>query len=68
MEKNKNEVDVMEEKILLTPMECAKYLGVGQTAMYEDLLKRKDFPYFKIGVKYFINKARLQEWIDKQCK
>lgn len=58
----------MEERILFTPMETAKYLGVGRNVMYEDLLKRKDFPCFKIGQKYYINKDKLQDWIDKQCK
>lgn len=57
-----------EEKILLTPMEAAKILGVGRNAIYEDLLKRKDFPCFKIGAKYYINKGKLQEWINKQCR
>ncbi|MDZ4907079.1 helix-turn-helix domain-containing protein, partial [Clostridium perfringens] len=42
-----------EIKKLLTPIEGMKELGVGRNAMYGDLLKRKDFPCFKIGSKYY---------------
>lgn len=54
--------------ILITPAECMKILGVGRNRMYEDLLKRKDFPSLKIGQKYFVNKQLLQEWANSQCK
>jgi len=60
----------MEEvkKILISPKEAMKVLGVGWNMMYENLLKRKDFPCFKVGAKYFINRELLQEWADKQCQ
>ncbi|GAA0121725.1 hypothetical protein UT300018_10410 [Clostridium faecium] len=53
--------------ILITPIEAMNFLGVGKNRMYEDLLKRKDFPAFKMGSKYFINRELLQEWANKQC-
>lgn len=53
--------------ILITPSEGMDLLGIGRNTMYEDLLKRRDFPSFKIGNKYFINKEQLQEWANKQC-
>lgn len=53
--------------IFLSPTQAMKVLGVGRNMMYEDLLKRKDFPCIKIGKKYFINRELLQEWADKQC-
>lgn len=53
--------------ILISPAEGMKLLGVGRNAMYEDLLKRKDFPSFQIGAKYFINRELLEEWTKKQC-
>jgi excisionase family DNA binding protein len=57
-----------EEKIILiSPDQACKILGVGKNRMY-DLLKRYDFPSFSIGHRFYINKYRLQEWIDKQCK
>ncbi len=53
--------------ILITPMQAKKLLGVGRNEIY-NLCKKKGFPSFKIGNKYYINKERLQEWADKQCK
>ncbi len=50
-----------------SPTECMKLLGVGRNMMYEDLLKRRDFPAFNIGNKYFINRELLQDWANKQC-
>ncbi|NFF82333.1 helix-turn-helix domain-containing protein [Clostridium botulinum] len=56
------------EKIVVTPKEAMTILGVGRNTMYEVLLKDKTFPAFKIGTKFFINKDKLQEWADKQCR
>lgn len=54
------------KSILISPSEGMKVLGVGRNMIYE-LLKRKDFPAFQIGSKYFINRELLQNWADKQC-
>lgn len=56
------------EKIVITPKEAMKILGVGRNTMYEVLLKDKNFPVFRIGTKFYINRDKLQEWADKQCK
>ncbi|RXM74763.1 helix-turn-helix domain-containing protein [Clostridium tetani] len=56
------------DSILISPTQGMKVLGVGRNMMYEDLLKRKDFPCMKIGKKHFINRELLQEWANKQCK
>lgn len=56
------------EKIVITPKEAMTILGVGRNTMYEVLLKDKNFPAFKIGTKFYINKEKLQEWADKQCR
>lgn len=58
----------MSEKIILTPKEVMTILGVGRNTMYEVLLKDSDFPAFKIGTKFYINKEKLQAWADKKCK
>lgn len=60
----------MEEikAILISPTEAMKVLGVGRNMMYENLLKRDDFPKMRIQNKYFINRELLQEWANKQCK
>jgi excisionase family DNA binding protein len=63
-----NTAEKTSEKIVITPKEAMTILGVGKNTMYEVLLKDKNFPAFKIGKKFFINKDKLQEWADKQCK
>lgn len=57
----------VDKVILGSPSQAMKVLGVGRNMMYEDLLKRGDFPAFKIGSKYFINLELLQDWANKQC-
>lgn len=59
----------MENKktILGTPAQAMKRLGISRNTMYEDLLKRKDFPAFKIKSRYFINLELLSDWAKKQC-
>ncbi|WP_035790343.1 helix-turn-helix domain-containing protein [Clostridium beijerinckii] len=61
-------LETITEKIIITPKEAMSILGVGRNTMYEVLLKDKDFPAFKIGTKFYINKAKLPEWADKQCR
>lgn len=58
---------IKNERFLITPKECMEILGVGRNRMY-DLLKEKDFPMVSIGSKMYINKAKLQSWIDKNSK
>lgn len=53
--------------ILLTPIQAKNILGVGRNEIYR-LCNTKGFPSFKIGQKHYINKDKLQEWADKQCK
>lgn len=55
-----------DNQILLTPMQAKAMLGVGRQEIY-NLCKNKDFPSFKIGAKYYINKEKLQEWANNQC-
>lgn len=54
-------------KILITPTEGMKLLGVGRNAIYE-LCSQKDFPAMRIGSKVYINKEALQDWADKKCR
>lgn len=56
----------MKETILISPEQAKNILGgIGRNAIY-NLCKEKDFPSFKIGTKYYINKEKLQEWANKQ--
>lgn len=57
-----------KETILVSPTEAMKILGVGRNRMYCDLLKRDDFPAFKINSKYFVNRLKLQEWANRMCE
>ncbi|QGH20882.1 helix-turn-helix domain-containing protein [Clostridium butyricum] len=56
------------EKLVISPEEFMKAYGFGRNMVYTDLLKRKDFPSFRIGKKYFINVNKLGEWFDSQCE
>lgn len=58
---------MIDNQILLTPMQAKNILGVGRNEIYS-LCKTKGFPAFKIGSKYYINREKLQEWADKKCK
>ena len=57
-----------DKTILISPKEAMGILGVSWNRMYEDLLRRKDFPSFKLGTRYWINREKLQEWANKQCE
>lgn len=58
----------LQDKLLLTPEETMPVLGIARNTMYEVLLKDPTFPKIKIGARYYINKDKLQSWIDKQCE
>ncbi|MBY6931280.1 helix-turn-helix domain-containing protein [Clostridium botulinum] len=58
----------VKEKMVINPEEFINEFGFSRSMVYENLLKRKDFPCFKIGKKYFINRNKLAEWFDKQCQ
>ncbi len=55
-----------DEKIIYTPAEAAKQIGVSKTVMYNDLLKREDFPSYRLNSKYYISKKGLEEWVQAQ--
>ncbi|MDU4321094.1 MAG: helix-turn-helix domain-containing protein [Anaerococcus vaginalis] len=56
-----------DNQLLLTPMQAKNILAVGKNEIY-NLCKTKGFPAFRIGSKYYINKQKLQEWVDSQCE
>lgn len=60
-------MEAREEKLIITPVECINLLGCSRSMMYDNLLRQRDFPCFRIGKRIFINKEKLQMWIDKQC-
>lgn len=57
----------MELPDLLSPQDVKRYLGCSDKTIYT-LCKRRDFPAFRIGGRYYINKSDLSEWIKKESK
>lgn len=53
--------------IVLVPAEVMEILRIGKSKMYE-LLHNEDFPSYKIDRRWYINKAKLIEWIDWQSE
>ncbi|MDD4699133.1 MAG: helix-turn-helix domain-containing protein, partial [Oscillospiraceae bacterium] len=52
---------------LLTPAEVRDYLHLGNNKLYE-LLRRKDFPSFQIGSRFYIIEDDFADWMASQCK
>lgn len=44
-----------------------EYLKCSPTTAY-NLVRKKDFPSFKIGGKYYINKDKIPDWISREEK
>lgn len=53
------------EKLALSVTETAEALGISRPTVYR-LLRREDFPGFKIGGRQLVSRKGLTEWIDKQ--
>ena len=55
-----------EEKTTLTVREAATYTGIGHEKIRE-LIDRPgtDFPFFKVGSRVAINRALLNNWLEK---
>lgn len=54
----------MKEKALLNISELCEYLGIGQTKARE-LLKSYNGFGIQIGNRWYANKSKLDEWINK---
>lgn len=52
---------------LLTVPELQEYLKCKKDLAYK-VVHQKDFPSFKVGGKYYVNKDKLPDWIDRQCR
>ena len=53
--------------IVLVPAEVMEILRLGKSKMYE-VLHSEDFPSYKIDRRWYINKAKLIKWIDRQSE
>ncbi len=54
------------ERLALNVTEAAACLGVSRPTMYE-LLRRDDFPSFRIGTRQLISRDGLAEWVKRQA-
>lgn len=54
-----------ELPMVLNVNEVSDYIGLGMSQAYE-LIKRVDFPAFKVGNRIFIPKSQFLSWIDNQ--
>ena len=55
------------EKLALNPSEAAEILHVSRSTIYQ-LLKRNDFPAFKLGRRTLIPVEALRRWVEKQTE
>lgn len=62
------ETKEVKERMVITPEQFMEEFGFSRSMTYENLLKREDFPCFRIGKKIFINRNKLAIWFDKQCE
>ncbi|WP_238884443.1 excisionase [Clostridium sp. YIM B02551] len=55
-----------EEKATMTIAECANFTGIGRDKLMELAhANNSDFPCFKVGTKFLINKEMLMTWLEK---
>ena len=52
---------------LITPQQAKSYFHCNDKTIY-NLCKRRDFPSFRIGKRYLINKDDFIEWIKRKVR
>lgn len=52
---------------LITASDVKVYLKCSNSTLYA-LLSRKDFPSFRVGKKYLINKEAFLTWMEKEYR
>ncbi|OAA84451.1 excisionase [Clostridium coskatii] len=58
-----------DEKATLTIDSCVKYSGIGRDKILELAHNpNSDFPRFKVGSKFLINRTMFDKWLDKISK
>jgi predicted DNA-binding protein (UPF0251 family) len=52
-------------KLTYTLEECAAISGIGRNTLLEETYKANStFPYFKVGRKIQVNKAKFEQWLN----
>lgn len=54
------------DKLTYSPAETAKVLGLSRPTVYT-LMKRADFPAFKVGSRTLVSADGLREWVHSQA-
>lgn len=55
-----------EEKATLTIQECVEFTGIGRDKLMELAhSENSDFPCFKVGYRFLVNKELLIAWLEK---
>lgn len=55
------------DKLTYSPTETAQVLGVSRPTVYQ-LIKRADFPAFKVGSRTLISAEGLRAWVQAQVE
>ncbi|HDK7179778.1 TPA: excisionase family DNA-binding protein [Clostridium botulinum] len=56
------------EKATLTIDECVKYSGIGRDKIMQLAHGQNNFPAFKVGAKFLVNKELLDNWLESISK
>lgn len=57
----------MPDKLTYSPTETAQVLGVSRPTVYA-LLRRTDFPSFKVGSRTLVSAEGLRAWVEQQSR
>jgi excisionase family DNA binding protein len=58
-----------KEKATLTIQECVEFTGIGRDKLMELAhSQNSDFPCFKVGAKFLVNRELLISWLEKITK
>lgn len=55
------------EQLAVSAAEAAKLLGISKPTVYE-LMRRSDFPSFKLGRRTLVSVEGLKKWISEQAE
>lgn len=56
----------MTDRLTYSPSEAAEVLGISRPTVYV-LLRRADFPAFKLGTRTLISAEGLRAWVEAQA-
>ncbi len=61
----KNEIP-LSERVTLTVSEAAGLMGTSERNVYT-LIRKGDFPSFKLGGRRFVNRKQLEQWCAERA-